>query len=150
MKIIHPEKEISVETIDIDDKNIKMAEKYWKKAQVDEIIKFHKEDSKIFLSRLIEKQTNFFFYDFVLIDCDKSSYSINYELSLGLLKPGGLLLLDNTLFKGLKFNDDPSVSSKFKTQIDSLSELNLKIAQDHRVSALVLPISDGFTICIKK
>jgi predicted O-methyltransferase YrrM len=60
------------------------------------------------------------------------------------------LLLDNTLFKGLHFNQDLKVQKKFEKQFDSLAKLNQKISMDQRVSVVMLPLSDGFTICLKK
>ena len=75
-------------------------------------------------------------FDFMYIDADKKAYDQYYEYGLKLLKPNGLMVLDNTLQKG-----------KISPEMDIL---NQKIHQDNRVISLLLPFSDGVTLVHKR
>jgi caffeoyl-CoA O-methyltransferase len=83
-------------------------------------------------------------YDFAFIDADKASYDAYYELCLQLLRPGGLVMLDNTLWGG-----EVAYPS---TNADTLhlQQLNRKIHGDSRVDMVLLPLSDGLTLARKR
>jgi predicted O-methyltransferase YrrM len=83
-------------------------------------------------------------FDFCFIDADKTSYEAYYEASLRLIRPGGILALDNMLRRG---NVLDSKTTDPGTQV--LQRLNLKIRDDARVSAVVLTIGDGVTVVRK-
>ena len=85
-------------------------------------------------------------FDFFFIDADKVSYDAYYEASIQLLRPGGLILVDNVLWKGkvtnpAKYNDKDTLA---------ICALNDKIKKDNRVEKVMLGISDGLFICRKK
>jgi predicted O-methyltransferase YrrM len=85
-------------------------------------------------------------FDFAFIDADKPGYDAYYERALKLVKPGGLIVLDNMLLSG-KVADpqDMDVSAA------ALRALNEKILNDARVTDMALTtIGDGMTLCIKK
>jgi O-methyltransferase len=84
-------------------------------------------------------------FDLVLIDADKKSYDAYYERSLALVRPGGLILLDNVLWGGLVA--DPANRDR---QTESLRALNAKLHADPRISLAVVPIGDGLTIARKR
>jgi predicted O-methyltransferase YrrM len=83
-------------------------------------------------------------YDFVFIDADKAGYDSYYELSLRLMRTGGLIVLDNMLYHGLV--PDPNEKG---TDPTALRELNAKIGRDDRVASSLLPIADGITLAVK-
>jgi len=84
-------------------------------------------------------------FDFAFIDADKSSYDAYYEGCLELIRPGGLIALDNMLWSG-------AVADRRKTDATTkaLRALNAKIADDARVEACLLTIGDGVMLARKR
>lgn len=82
-------------------------------------------------------------FDLVFIDADKVNYGNYYEAVLPLLKPGGVILIDNVLYSGqvVKPNCDNS---------RAIAQLNDRIAKDERVDRVLLPIRDGIFFIRKK
>jgi caffeoyl-CoA O-methyltransferase len=80
-------------------------------------------------------------YDMAFIDADKPSYDAYYEGCLRVVRPGGLIMLDNVLWSGRVARSDDSDEN---TPI--LRALNEKIASDERVDHVLLPIGDGLTL----
>lgn len=83
-------------------------------------------------------------FDFAFIDADKSSYDAYYERCLRLLRPGGLIAIDNTLWSG--WVADPA---RDDADTAALRELNRKIRDDARVEMCLLSIGDGLTLARK-
>ncbi len=83
-------------------------------------------------------------FDFVFIDADKTGYDAYYEASLDLLRPNGLIVLDNTLWSGAVAN-----AAKGDADTEALKVLNLKIAGDSRVETSLLTVGDGVTLVRK-
>ena len=84
-------------------------------------------------------------YDFAFIDADKGGYGVYYEHCLALVRPGGLIAIDNSFHMGqiaepAKWRDSAAVGDA----------LNRKIASDERVTIAMLPIGDGLTLCRKR
>ena len=79
------------------------------------------------------------------IDADKTGYDAYYETCLRLLRPGGVIAIDNVLWSGRVA--DPAVKD---ADTVALRALNLKIRDDARVDAAVLSIGDGLTLARKK
>ncbi|ELR21613.1 Omethyltransferase family protein [Acanthamoeba castellanii str. Neff] len=73
-------------------------------------------------------------FDFAFIDADKRNYGIYYELALKLLRPGGTIVIDNTLLHGKVA--DLSVREK---HVQAIRHLNSKMAADDRVNVSLLP-----------
>jgi len=84
-------------------------------------------------------------FDFAFIDADKSSYAIYYEEILKRLRPNGLILLDNVLWKGAIVDEAIKDADTL-----ALRALNDFIAKDTRVEAVMIGFSDGVTIVRKK
>ncbi|KAK0526491.1 hypothetical protein OC834_004783 [Tilletia horrida] len=94
-------------------------------------------------------------FDLIFIDADKTGYHDYYEtiLGSGLLRQGGVLLVDNTLYKGVPFTpalEQASAETVKQLQLNlsngiALKKFNQHVAQDSRVEASVLPIRDGVT-----
>ena len=84
-------------------------------------------------------------FDFAFIDADKKGYDAYYEGCLKLLRPGGLVAIDNVLWGG-------SVADPKRNDADTraIKRLNAKIRRDARVAMCLVPISDGVTLALKR
>ena len=84
-------------------------------------------------------------YDYAFIDADKASYDDYYERMLKLVRPGGLIAIDNVLWSG-------KVAEPADTSADTvaLRNLNRKIKGDERVDIALAPIADGIFLCRKR
>jgi predicted O-methyltransferase YrrM len=83
-------------------------------------------------------------FDFAFLDADKGSYAAYYERMLDLLRPGGLLAIDNVLWSGRVV--DPAEKD---ADTLALRELNERIVGDARVQVAMLPIGDGLSLIRK-
>ena len=83
-------------------------------------------------------------YDFAFIDADKSSYDAYYERCLRLLRPGGLIAIDNVLWGGAVARAAEDADTR------ALQALNDKIRADERVDIVLVPIGDGVTLARKR
>jgi caffeoyl-CoA O-methyltransferase len=84
-------------------------------------------------------------FDFAFIDADKGNYGGYYERCLSLLRPGGLLGVDNTLWNGAVADE-----SKSDPDTQAIRALNARVADDPRVSASLVPIGDGLLLARKR
>ena len=84
-------------------------------------------------------------YDLAFVDADKTSYPSYYESCLALLRPGGLIILDNVLRSGTVL--DPAPDDEGGRVI---AELNERIATDERVDVAMLAVADGITLARKR
>lgn len=124
------------EVITIDVEENKLAEKYFENASWgDRIHKVHVPAAEAL--NTIEGPA-----DLIFIDADKGNYPLYYEKAVELVRPGGLILLDNTLWSGRVLNPD-DVESK------ALAETNDLIQKDDRVLNQLLPIRDGLTVAFR-
>ena len=83
-------------------------------------------------------------YDFAFIDADKTGYDAYYERCLVLLRPGGLIAIDNVLWGGSIARPSQDADTA------ALQALNVKIHADARVDMAMLPIGDGVTLARKR
>ncbi|WP_257296934.1 class I SAM-dependent methyltransferase [Endozoicomonas sp. YOMI1] len=129
---------------DISSEYTNIAKPYWEKAGVSERIKLHLAPASETMDQLIRNgELNQF--DMAFIDADKTGYDGYYEQCLQLVRPGGLILIDNVLWSGRVADADAS-----DEDTAALKALNRKIHDDHRVDMMILPVSDGLTIAIKR
>jgi predicted O-methyltransferase YrrM len=84
-------------------------------------------------------------FDFAFIDADKAGYPQYYEMALKLLRPGGLVAIDNVLWDG-----DVADLDKNDANTVVLRELNAKLHGDERVTISMLPVGDGLTLARKR
>ena len=85
-------------------------------------------------------------FDMAFIDGDKRTYCECYEMVMGILRPGGFILADNTLWDGHVV--DETYSKDHQTQ--GIVDFNDHVAQDARTEQVILPLRDGLTIIRKK
>jgi O-methyltransferase len=83
--------------------------------------------------------------DFAFIDADKENYPLYFERCLELLRPGGLMVIDNVLWDGNVAR--PGISDP---ETDSLRALNSALRNDERVELSMLPVFDGVTLAYKR
>ncbi len=83
-------------------------------------------------------------YDFAFIDADKSGYDAYYERCLKLLRVGGLIAIDNTLWSG------KVALAGGDADTEALKALNTKLKNDQRIDLALLPIGDGLTLARKR
>lgn len=129
---------------DISEDYTATARKYWKLAGVEHKIELRIGPAGETLDGLIANGGAGSF-DFAFIDADKTAYSSYYERCLVLIRPGGLILLDNMLQHGqvlAENNQNPNVVA--------IRELNDLILKDQRVDSLLLPFGDGLTLARKR
>ena len=129
---------------DISEEYTQIARKYWKQAGVDHKIDLRLAPASSTLQQLIDSGENNRF-DMAFIDADKASYGIYYEQCLQLVKVGGLILIDNVLWNGRVIDEDYQDEDTL-----AIRAFNGKIHHDNRVDMMLLPISDGLTIAIKR
>ena len=84
-------------------------------------------------------------FDFAFIDADKEGYEGYYEQALRLVRPGGLIALDNTLWEG-KVVDADVVDA----DTEAIRGINAKLARDERVTLSLLPVGDGLTLARRR
>lgn len=126
--------------LDVDDEVTQIARRYWKDAGVDGRIDLRIGPAVDALDRLIEDGEAGMF-DFAFIDADKPNYPAYYERVLTLLRPGGVMVLDNVLWSVL---DQDSDSARI------LDELTRRMSEDSRLTTAVLPLGSGMTVATKK
>ena len=129
---------------DVSEKWTSIGRKYWAEAGVREKIDLRLAPALETLHALIEEGGEEE-YDFAFIDADKENYPAYYELCYRLLRPGGLLLVDNVLWGGAVADD---TDQDLDTQ--RIRQLNQTVYNDSRVQLSMLPIGDGLTIIRKR
>ena len=131
-------------TCDINQDWTDVARRYWEKAGVADRIELRIAPALETMNALLaEGQEQSF--DLIFIDADKPNYCAYYEAGLRLLRCGGLVILDNVLWKGRVADEreqDPDTVA--------LRAINTLIYQDQRVDASIIPIGDGMTIARKR
>ena len=85
-------------------------------------------------------------FDMAFIDGDKRTYLQTYEMALSVLRPGGFILADNTLWDGHVLE----VPSAADLQTQGIEDFNDFVAKDQRVERVILPLRDGLTLIRKK
>ncbi len=128
---------------DRDPEATKVARRYWQEAGVEAKIDFRLAPALETLDHLIAQGESGSF-DFAFIDADKRNYHNYYERALTLLRPGGLVAIDNVLWFG-------SVADPQDTDARTVAirEFNQKLHQDTRVEISLLAIADGLTLAFK-
>lgn len=131
-------------TCDITDKWPMIAAEYWQRAGVADRIHVRIGDATETLAKVIAEQGRSSI-DFAFIDADKANYLVYYEAVLKLVKPGGMIVVDNTLFFGRVINQDLQDPDTV-----AIRELNTLLRDDDRVEISLLAVADGITLIRKK
>ncbi len=126
-------------TLDINEELRPLATKYFDKAGISEKIELIIGDAMEIIDTLTEE------FDIVFIDADKSNYYNYYQKVIDKVRPGGLIIADNVLWKGKVI--DNSVKDK---RTESIRNFNLCIQNDERVENVIMPLRDGLMLIYKK
>ena len=131
-------------TCDIDQETTAIARRYWAQAKVDHMIDLRLAPALETLEILIGEGAAGGF-DFAFIDANKEDYDRYYEAVLGLMRPGGLIAIDNVLWGG-------AVADPHRQDQDTraIRALNAKLKGDVRVSLSLVTIGDGLTLARKR
>lgn len=129
---------------DISEEFTAVARRYWREAGVDHRIDLRIAPAMETLDALLSSGEAGSF-DLAFIDADKTGYDGYYERALALLRPGGLIVLDNMLQDGKAA--DPSST---EPGVMAIRALNRKLLNDERVDLSLLPVADGITLARKR
>ncbi|MEM7331378.1 MAG: class I SAM-dependent methyltransferase [Chloroflexota bacterium] len=121
-----------------------IGQRYWAEAGVAQKIDLQIGPASATLQRLLD-ENEAGTYDFAFIDADKTGYDIYYEQCLKLIRPGGLIAIDNVLWGGAVAN-----ASRQDADTSALRALNAKIHADSRVDLTLVPIGDGLMLARKR
>lgn len=132
-----------VVALDVSEEYTAVARKHWAKAKLSDRIDLRLAPAAESLARMISGGESGS-YDFAFIDADKTGYDTYYEYALKLLRPGGLIAIDNVLWSGAVAD-----ASDTSTDTKALRALNQKIVNDQRVTMCLVPIGDGLTLARK-
>jgi caffeoyl-CoA O-methyltransferase len=133
-----------VTACDVSEEYTRVARRYWAKAAVEHKIELKLGPALDTLGGLLAAGATGSF-DFAFIDADKNNYDGYYEQALQLLRPGGLIAIDNVLWGGDVVNPE-----KRDPDTTAIRALNKKLKADERVSISLLPIGDGLTLARKR
>lgn len=129
---------------DVNPDTTAIARRYWREAGLAERIELRLAPALETLDGLLgDGEAGSF--DWIFIDADKTNYLNYYERALELLRPGGLVLVDNVLWSGRVA--DPAAGGE---DTEAIRALNARIQQDPRVWHSVLPLADGLTLAMKR
>ncbi len=129
---------------DVSEEWTNLGRKYWKKANLD-----HKIDLRIAPAEQtlkdLKKQGHSEKFDIAFVDADKDNQGLYFEYAMELIRPGGLIIVDNVLWAGKVI--DPSY-----TDIDTngVRHLNNKLLDDERIDVSMLAIGDGVILARKR
>jgi predicted O-methyltransferase YrrM len=121
-----------------------IAQRYWEQAGVAGKIELRLAPALETLDALVSEE-GVDKVDMAFIDADKENYDGYYEACLTLVRPGGLIAIDNVLWGGAVA--DPANKS---ADTEAIRALNAKLKEDRRVDLSLLPIGDGLTLCRKR
>ncbi|PAU51158.1 SAM-dependent methyltransferase [Pseudomonas sp. PIC25] len=118
--------------------------RYWREAGVEGRIQVRLAPALETLEALLRDGQGGHF-DLVFVDADKTNYPAYFEQALALLRPGGLVLFDNTLWSGRVLETHPE-----SADTRAIQALNRALRDDARIDLSLLPIGDGLTLCRKR
>ena len=125
---------------DVSEEWTSIARRYWAEAGVDHKIDLRLAPATETLDAILATGGENRF-DFAFVDADKEGYEAYYERALRLVRPGGLIAIDNTLWEGKVA--DASVTD---TDTEAIRRLNRKLSRDERISLSIVPIGDGLSL----
>ncbi|MCA5006669.1 O-methyltransferase [Sphingobacterium bovistauri] len=125
-------------TIDINEEQEERVQSYFDNSRFAPQINYHIGDAYEIIPTLVGS------FDLVFIDADKKRNLIYYNMLIDKVPSGGVLMIDNVLWKGKVFEDNPDNQTK------QVLELNNTLARDSRVEKLILPVRDGLFVLRKK
>ncbi|KAI8526860.1 hypothetical protein RHMOL_Rhmol12G0030400 [Rhododendron molle] len=137
---------VEVIAIDRDKEAYEVGLPFIRRAGVEHKINYIHSDGMIALNNLLKNERQEEEFDFAFVDADKENYINYHELLLKLVKVGGIIAYDNTLWFGTvaPSEHDEQVED---TARDALRKLNSFLASDSRIDSSLVSIADGLTLC---
>jgi len=131
-------------TCDVSVEDTRIAQRYWQQAGMVNKIQLRLAPALETLDSLLSNgQAEDF--DAAFIDADKENYDRYYERCLQLVRPGGLIVIDNVLWQGKVANpQDQNVDTQ------AIRSLNEKLHHDERIILSLIPVADGLTLALKR
>lgn len=133
-----------VVALDVSETFTAIAREHWAKAGIADQIDLRLAPAADSLQAMIDagEQNTF---DFAFIDADKGNYQTYYEATLELVRPGGLVGIDNVLWSG-----SVADATDMRPDTEAIRALNAALATDDRVTISMVPIGDGLTLARKR
>jgi predicted O-methyltransferase YrrM len=128
---------------DVSEEYTKVARNYWRRAGLESKIELRIGPAVATLDAFIEADVAPF--DFAFIDADKTNYSNYYDRVMKLVRPGGLIAIDNVLWGGDVANPEEN-----DEDTQAIRAVNEKVRNDERVTLALAPIGDGLTLARKR
>jgi predicted O-methyltransferase YrrM len=129
---------------DLDARATAIAERYWQQAGVRDKIQLRLAPALETLTELIA-QGQAGSFDLVFIDADKRLYEQYYEMALQLLRPGGLMAIDNIFWQGRLWRE-----ADHSPRTEAMRRFNQKLRHDQRIYLSILPLGDGMSLALKR
>ena len=129
---------------DISEEYTAVARRYWQQAKVANKIDLHLAPATETLEQRIDEGEDSTF-DFAFIDADKGNYTKYFDLCFELLRPGGLIAIDNVLWNGAVIDQQNQDADTC-----AIRTFNQQLLSDDRVDISMVPIADGLTLARKK
>jgi caffeoyl-CoA O-methyltransferase len=129
---------------DIDEMWTAIARRYWAEAGVGDRIELRLAPAEETLAALLDEGAAETF-DLAFLDADKRGLDGYYERALDLVRPGGVIAVDNTLWHGKVADPEETDAAT-----EAIRAFNLKVRDDLRVSLSLVPIGDGVTLARKR
>lgn len=133
--------------IDMDSETYEIGLPVIKKAGVEHKIDFRESKALPILDQLLQDDANEGSFDFAFVDADKPNYCNYHEKLMKLVKIGGVIVYDNTLWGGTVAMPEESAPEVLREGRQPTMELNKFLASDPRVQISHVPLGDGITIC---
>lgn len=121
-----------------------IARRYWHEAGVDHKMELHLRPALETLDELLTEDDSENF-DFAFIDADKENYGAYFERCLALIRPGGLIAVDNVLWHGAVIDD-----TRQDGDTRAIRDFNRRLREDDRIDLSLVPIGDGLTLARKR
>ena len=128
---------------DVSEEYTKVARNYWRRAGLESKIELRIGPALATLDALVAADVEPF--DFAFIDADKTNYANYYDRAMQLVRPGGLIAIDNVLWGG-----DVAKPEENDEDTQAIRAVNEKVRNDDRVTLALAPIGDGLTLARKR
>lgn len=129
-----------VDTLEINDELEDLTREAWSRAGLSDRINLHIGDARETLKAMEGRE-----FDLIYIDANKREYCEYFNLVIGMLKKGGLILVDDVLLGGKVYEAEPSCDK----QTQGLLAFNDMVARDPRVEVVIIPVRDGLSLIRK-
>ncbi|XP_062110661.1 flavonoid 3',5'-methyltransferase-like [Humulus lupulus] len=137
-----------ITAIDLNREAYEVGLPFIRKAGVDHKINFIESQASSALNDLINNEKEVGSFDFAFVDANKDGYIEYHEKLMKLVKIGGVIAYDNTLWYGsVGLSDEDEMDDFIKTTRKIIREVNIFLANDSRIETSIVSVGDGLTLC---